>query len=385
MRLLLAAAALLACALPALAERPVVRVSVDTEGSTTRVLLTHTRYVTRVLMVNNRKLELLYAEPVTLEPASGRVDSDLLAGWSQLDERRILFEPGPGYQRHETFELSNPDRLVIDIQGETDRGPGGIVTTTPAERKSRKRNRTVVVIDPGHGGSEFGASGPSGLLEKEVTLDLAQRLKQQLQQNRGVSVVLTRDEDRQLDLDERTAIANHNRADLFLSVHVNSSPRRSAVGAETYYLSTEATDDEARTLAALENRSFTGDGTSAAGDGRSGDDPLDLILWDLAQNRFQSQSSALAQSIQDHLNRLTGTRDRGVRQAPFRVLMGATMPAVLVEVGFISNPSEESQLRGLSYRNRIVEAIAAAVEEFLLENRRLAAPAGGAGPDAEGH
>ena len=136
-------------------------------------------------------------------------------------------------------------------------------------------------------------------------------------------------------------MANHNRADLFVSIHLNASRRRDAYGAETYFLSADATDDEARILAGLENRA----------DGRpDGETPslppdakrrgLDLVLWDLAQNQYLAESSALAEAVQRELNVLTGTRDRGVRQAPFRVLMGATMPAILVEVGFISNPDE---------------------------------------------
>ena len=148
--------------------------------------------------------------------------------------------------------------------------------------------------------------------------------------------MLTRDEDRLVGLDERTAIANHNRADLFLSIHVNASPRARASGAETYYLSTNASDDEARILAALENQS--GQQDSAVPNPRVEQGSLDLVLWDLAQNQYLAESSALAESIQQHMNWMTGTRSRGVRQAPFRVLMGAMMPAVLVEVGFISNP-----------------------------------------------
>jgi N-acetylmuramoyl-L-alanine amidase len=184
--------------------------------------------------------------------------------------------------------------------------------------------------------------------------------------------VLTRDEDRLVGLDERTAIANHNKADLFLSIHLNASPRARATGAETYYLSADATDDEARILAALENQA--GSQAVKRPDQRVEQGSLDLVLWDLAQNQYLAESSALAESIQRHLNRLTGTRSRGVRQAPFRVLMGATMPAVLVEVGFISNTDEEELFQTSSYRARVVTAMAAAVEEFLLDLERYSVP-----------
>ena len=185
----------------------------------------------------------------------------------------------------------------------------------------------------------------------------------------SLSVVLTRDEDRLLGLDERTAIANHNRADLFVSIHLNASSQSAATGAETYYLSSDATDAEARTLAARENLSPQG----------SRELPpdladLELVLWDLAQNRYLAESGALAESIQRQLNQLTGTRNRGVRQAPFRVLMGAMMPAVLVEVGFVSNEKQEALLRSSRYRNDIVNAVAAAVDEFLNNLESLSAP-----------
>jgi N-acetylmuramoyl-L-alanine amidase len=182
-------------------------------------------------------------------------------------------------------------------------------------------------------------------------------------------VVLTRDEDRLLGLDERTAIANHNRADLFLSIHLNASPRSEAAGAETYYLSTDPTDAEARALAMHENLS-PGGAVELPPDLAD----LELVLWDLAQNRYLAESGALAESIQRHLNRLTGTRNRGVRQAPFRILMGAMMPAVLVEVGFISNEKQEALFRTANYRADVVDALAAAVEEFLENLERLAMP-----------
>jgi len=193
--------------------------------------------------------------------------------------------------------------------------------------------------------------------------------------------VLTRDEDRLVGLDERTAIANHNQATLFLSIHLNASPRPKAHGAETYFLSTKATDDEARTLAALENdASGVSDDSVYTVEGERRD--LDLVLWDLAQNQYLAESSVLAENMQIHLNELTGTRDRGVRQAPFRVLMGATMPSILVEVGFISNPDEESQLRGEVYRTRVAQAMAAAVHDFLSDLERLSRPTYSGAPGA---
>jgi N-acetylmuramoyl-L-alanine amidase len=224
----------------------------------------------------------------------------------------------------------------------------------------------LVVIDPGHGGTETGATGKTGLLEKEVTLDVAQRLKAILTRQSGVNVLLTRTQDDTVGLDDRTALANQTHAELFVSIHVNSAPRRDARGAETYYLSDKSKNEEIRTLAAIENNAAGVDrdqlGAVPAG--------LDLVLWDLAQTQYLQESNKLAEAIQKQLNDALGVKDRGIKQAPFRVLMGATMPAVLVEIGFISNPAEETSLKDNDYRERIALAVSRAVLTFLADARR---------------
>jgi N-acetylmuramoyl-L-alanine amidase len=351
-------------ALPASAERPVIRVSADSTGPSTRVVLTHTAPVSHEIVERDGGIEVVFADPVRLEPRSDRFDDPILARFGLEDDRRLVFRTGPGYRGYESFELSNPFRIVLDFQGT--RSTAEATSPPPA---ARDPGRKIVVLDAGHGGIESGAIGPAGLREKDVTLDLARRLRRELTRGADIDVVLTRDEDRLVGLDERSAIANHNRADLFLSIHLNASARRNAAGAETYYLSTDATDDEARTLAALENGS-----AGVAPPDRRGAPPsaIDLVLWDLAQNQFLTESSQLAEGVQRQLNELTGTRDRGVRQAPFRVLQGATMPAILVEAGFISSPEEEARLGGAEHRDRIVRAIAAAIREYFDRVDRLA-------------
>lgn len=224
----------------------------------------------------------------------------------------------------------------------------------------------TVVLDPGHGGDETGAEGKTGILEKEITLDVAKRLKALLEARPAMTVILTRDTDSIVALDERTALANHLHADLFLSIHVNSAPRRDAHGAETYFLASQAKDEEIRTLAAIENNAAGVDREKLGAD--SGD--LELVLWDLAQTKYLEESSDLAELIQKELNEALGVTDRGVKQAPFRVLMGATMPSVLVEVGFISNPAEESSLKSDEYRDKIAGALSRAVQAFRVGSRR---------------
>jgi N-acetylmuramoyl-L-alanine amidase len=352
-----------------------VTISVDTSGPSTRLVLTVSRHVVSAVTTHDDRIEIVYAEPVTVSPERRELGDGILAGWRLRGDHTLILEFGPGFRHFESFELNNPSRLILDLQGSRDTGPA-------TRRPDREREpKTIIVLDPGHGGIESGAQGPSGLLEKDVALTLATRLKSVLQQDRTVSVVLTRDDDRQLPLDERTAIANHNRADLFISIHLNASRRRDAYGAETYFLSAEATDDEARILAGLENRSsdFEDENGEASMPADAKKRGLDLVLWDLAQNQYLAESSALAEAVQRELNALAGTRDRGVRQAPFHVLMGATMPAILVEVGFISNPDEERRLMQRSYQDKIVEAMARAVREFQRSLERYAAPVRGAG------
>ncbi|MCP3978259.1 MAG: N-acetylmuramoyl-L-alanine amidase [bacterium] len=360
---LAASALLLLFAAPALA-RVRVEVKTDVSNDGTRVLLNHSSQVPYLIEVEDKKIKVIYGESVSSRPARGRVRNSVLKRFGVEDGDTLVFHVGDEYLSYQTFELRNPFRLVIDIQSSR-----SVEDDILSRLDDRDRSRPIVVIDPGHGGMEEGAIGPGGLIEKNVTLDLARRLKRLLESGSSIDVVLTRDDDRLVGLDERTAIANHNRAALFLSIHLNASRRRNATGAETYYLSTDATDDEARTLAALENRaSGVEKGQFIAHGGTQ--KQLDLVLWDLAQNQHLAQSSLLAESVQRQLNALAGTRDRGVRQAPFRVLMGATMPAVLIEVAFVSNPDEERQLRSRAFRDKTVRAIGSAVIEFLGRSKR---------------
>jgi N-acetylmuramoyl-L-alanine amidase len=264
----------------------------------------------------------------------------------------------------DSYVLENPFRLVFDVHRTS-----SVVTAPPRPLAPRPEGwfgiRTIVV-DPGHGGKATGAIGPSGVQEKDLTLELARELKSRLEHRLPVRVVLTRDNDIEVDHDVRTAIANQNQADLFISIHLNSSLGEGAHGAETYFLSTEASDARAAQAAATENL-----GTDSAVPEDTAAQDLQLILWDLAQTHHLAESQRLANLIQGELNETLQLKDRGVKQAPFRVLMGATMPAVLVEVGFVSNPEEEKKLQDSSYRLALVEALTRAVGRYkaVAENR----------------
>ena len=171
-----------------------------------------------------------------------------------------------------------------------------------------------------------------------------------------------------LTLDDRTSVANHEKADLFLSVHANSSRMPGAHGSETYYLSLEASDKLASEIANQENQPGP-EGTGVS----SGSRDLDFILWDMAQSAHLKDSSELAEAIQTELNALSGTQNRGIKQAPFRVLVGATMPAVLVETAFISNPDEEKRLASATFQQSVADAVAKAVSHFFTLRKSPAA------------
>ena len=194
--------------------------------------------------------------------------------------------------------------------------------------------------------------------EKDLVLDVARRLAERLR-SRGVRVVLTRDADRFMSLEERTAIANDARADLFLSIHANASRSKKPKGVETYFASLEATDDDARATAERENNAL-----GAQVPRLRREDPLAAILGDLMETQHLQESSEFAKLAQLELSRLDRAPSRGVKQAPFVVLMGVQMPASLVEIGFLTNPSEEGRLRRGRRREVIADALADAVSAF---------------------
>lgn len=226
----------------------------------------------------------------------------------------------------------------------------------------RETGPMVVVIDPGHGGEDTGARGPSGLEEKQVTLKLALALAESLEKKGGMRVLLTRTADVFVPLDERTSFANRSGADLFISIHANAASNKDAIGIETFFLSFEATDEDARRLAAFENSAGQLGGAVFAEAG-SGDD-LKTILLDLANSKSHHESSAFAEAVHTTMVGGTGRESRGVKQAPFTVLVGATMPAVLIEVGFISNPAEEKWLSKANGRAMLADSIAEGITSF---------------------
>jgi N-acetylmuramoyl-L-alanine amidase len=260
----------------------------------------------------------------------------------------------------DAYRLDSPFRIVVDFRKVAAAAPGTPQPFIPSKPVEAPGIHTIV-IDPGHGGKEVGAVGPGGLMEKDATLNLCRKLAAALEAKLKTRVILTRSDDSVVALDQRTTIANQYKADLFLSVHMNAAIVRGAHGAETYFLSLQASDELAKKAAELENAAAH----PAASENPSSD--LKLILWDLAQQEYLNESSKLAQDVQEEMNRITGVQNRGVKQAPFRVLVGATMPAALVEVAFITNPEEEARINSDAFQKTVVDALTAAVERYKLD------------------
>ncbi len=221
----------------------------------------------------------------------------------------------------------------------------------------------TVVIDPGHGGKDPGAIGKYGTREKDVVLDISKRLKRHLEQ-KGLKVYLTRDKDIFIPLYKRAKIAERKNADLFISVHANASRYRRAKGFEVYYLS-EATDDNARALAAAENASL-----KFEKDDMSREKSPATTVWDMKLTENRRQSKALAYSICNITSDALRMRNRGVKGARFAVLKGAIMPAVLIEVGFLTNRREESKLKQTYFRDKIANAVSRSIAEYKSEYER---------------
>jgi N-acetylmuramoyl-L-alanine amidase len=263
-----------------------------------------------------------------------------------------------GDEELEAVALDDPPRLIVDVGGAREREavpPGGAGGGELAARRAIRR----IIVDAGHGGHDSGAIGPTRVREKDVTLAVARRLGRRLRAM-GYEVLLTRNDDRYLALEERTAFANAHRGDLFVSIHANAHPRRDRRGTETFVLNV-ADDRYARRLAARENGALSDEAPEGL--------EVRRILSDLDARWSAEASRRLARQVQRELvsgirQRAGEVRDLGVKSALFYVLLGARMPAVLVETAFISNRAEERRLRDPRFQDAVAEAIARGVGSF---------------------
>jgi N-acetylmuramoyl-L-alanine amidase len=256
------------------------------------------------------------------------------------------------YEHHRLFTLSSPARIVVDVYA--DRGPRRRDSSgrLPAEM----RRVHTIVVDPGHGGRDPGATGVGGLYEKHVNLSIAKRLAERLKQ-RGFEVVLTRDRDETLDLEQRTAIAESAGGDVFISIHANASRRKNTRGIEIYTLD-QNHERHSLDVAAREN-----------GVPRSRLDPLQRALARLQVDEVGSHSERLAglvhaNVIRDNRASRFGVPDLGLKKGPFYVLFMSSMSSVLVETGFVTNKRDAKLLRSAAYQRELADGIAEGVHQY---------------------
>ncbi len=358
-------ARLRAVATPAPSATPVTAVPVMLEEMRVRSYPTFTRVVLETSVpvshtVDGAEAGTLHVRVAGLtgrarseEVKDGFVDSVKLGRLGSDSILRVSFAGVAGELR--ASALSDPPRLVLDFMKSPE--------ATPRESTPTAGPLRTIVLDAGHGGHDPGATGPGGLTEKDLVLDVTRRVARLIEERLEIKVLLSRDGDHFVTLKDRTSFANRERADLFVSIHANAHTLATQEGVETYFLSSEATDIAARQTAALENSVVQLEKpTPGRTNGRQ--DALRTILWDLMQSEFLTESSRLAEIVQDAMTRSLRIPNRGVKQAGFYVLGGAAMPAILVEIGFVTNPREERRLRDPKYRDEIARAIFSGIAEY---------------------
>jgi len=284
-----------------------------------------------------------------------QIESDQIGKTAQ-----VAFKLGSQVISHEWYQSLDPNEIVIVL-----RTPLGKLDEHIEDVKDRWRLDTVV-LDAGHGGKDPGSMGKYGTKEKDVVLDITNRIGKILEKS-GIKVVYTRQEDVFIPLIDRTKMANDANGKLFVSIHANSNPNRKVKGFETYLLRPGKSED-AIEVASRENSVIKLEEKTDQYENLTGEN---LIMATMAQSMFMKESEDLASIIQMELDKKLETPNRGVKQAGFYVLIGASMPNVLVEVGYLSNPSEEKKLKRADHKQQIAEAIVNGIKHFKSSREKL--------------
>jgi len=350
----------------------------------TRISVTLDRETRYELKMQNHKMETAVNPRIYIDIK----DADLSAGLNDIpigdgllksarisklnaDWVRLVIDV-ESLKDYEIFSFYDPFRIILDIHGERRTEISkheDSIQNGPSSADEKKKERLSqsklkpnkirrIVVDPGHGGKDPGAVGVKGIMEKDVALAIGTKLADKIKQELGIDVVMTRTTDVFIPLQERTSIANKVGADLFISIHANASPNRNTAGIESYYLNLAKTEKAAQ-LAAQEN------GTSL-----EKVSTLQAILFDLMANYKLNDSAHLADEVQKALykkvnSKYQGSKNLGVKQGPFFVLVGATMPSILVETAFLSNEMEEARLSDPHYQDTTADGILRGVEKYI--------------------
>jgi N-acetylmuramoyl-L-alanine amidase len=297
-------------------------------------------------------------------PAAGSGLVEQIRAGDQPNTVTFILAGTAGPARAASATADNITRVTIDVPaaaappGDTSTGPPPSVTPPPAEVPAftPRQPFQTVVLDPGHGGSDVGVRGVDGIEEKQLTLDIARRIRQRLEMRLGLQVILTRDDDHAPGLDERAAMANNSKADLFLSLHANGALAPGVSGAEVFHLRLDQDGENVRRGAASESVTLP-----VLGGGRR---TIDVVPWDMAQAAHVDASAVLAGLLEEELRRHVPMSPRPVQQAPMRVLTGANMPAALVEIAYLTNPDQAAKAKGDEFRNAVADAMYDAIVRF---------------------
>lgn len=321
-----------------------------------------------------RMLVRIDADALDLAPANAGGLIDRIRPGDQPNTLIVTLTDTAGPARATVTTANNIARVLIEVPAAVtpesrtpsseSRTPGpeprvpSLESATPDPRTALAATRAwqTIVIDPGHGGDDVGVRSAKGVEEKQVTLDIARRLRTMVENRLGLRVILTRDDDRALGLDDRAAVANNGKANLLISLHVNGSRVPDQSGAEVFHLQLDR--ESADVVRAATNE---GAALPAIGGGMR---RLDLIPWDLAQARHLDESSVLAGVLQEELQRQVPMSGHPIRQAPMRLLAAANMPAALVEVAYLTNPQQEARLNTDDFKTTVAQALFSAIVRF---------------------
>ena len=350
---------------------PHVSAQYDQTATSLRVTMEITPKATAAVSQDqNRLLIRIDADALDAALPAPPPQNGLLTGIRAIEPNTIQLDLG---QRFVSYRSSTPisagasAQMVVELLSAAAESSGSTPTTSlagpagaaaanlPVFGEPRSSIRTIV-IDPGHGGDDNGVKGPGGGLEKDVVLAVARRAKGAIEGRLGIRVILTRDDDAKVDADSRAAIANNNKADLFISLHANGSPRAATKGTSIYYLSLDRFGEEARRQSQVDREVLPvyGGGTRE----------FSLVEWELAQAAHVQDSAALAGLIEQKLRGSANLETVSVQKSSLRALAGANMPAVLIEMGYLSNPDEETRLASSDFQTNIAQALTEAVIAF---------------------